>query len=30
MHLLGYEEAPPHITQLVSAEYQKAREQKEH
>jgi len=30
MHLLGYEEAPAHITQQVSAEYQKAREQKEH
>ena len=30
MHLLGYEEAPPHVTQQISAEYQKAREQKEH
>jgi elongation factor G len=30
MHLLGYEEAPPHIMQQVSAEYHKAREQKEH
>ncbi len=30
MHLLGYEEAPAHITQQVSAEYHKSREQKEH
>jgi elongation factor G len=30
MHLLGYEEAPAHITQQVSAAYHKAREQKEH
>jgi len=30
MHLLGYEEAPPHVTQQVAAAYQKAREQREH
>ncbi len=30
MHLLGYEEAPPHIMQQVASEYQKAREQREH
>jgi elongation factor G len=30
MHLLGYEEAPPQVTQQVAAAYQKAREQKEH
>jgi elongation factor G len=30
MHLLGYEEAPPHITQQVAAAHQKARELKEH
>jgi elongation factor G len=30
MHLLGYEEAPAHVAQQVSAQYHKAREQKEH
>jgi elongation factor G len=30
MRLLGYEEAPPYVTQQVSAAYHKAREQREH
>lgn len=30
MHLLGYEEAPPHVTQHVADAHHKAREQKEH
>jgi len=30
MHLLGYEEAPPHITQQAAAAYAKSRETKEH
>jgi elongation factor G len=30
MHLLGYEEAPSHVTQQVAAAHQKEREQKEH
>ncbi|HWE64800.1 MAG TPA: elongation factor G [Chloroflexota bacterium] len=30
MHLLGYEEAPSHVTQQVAAAHQQAREAKEH